>query len=63
MFCQVIADISHGDVDRIFEYSFDENCGVRKGSRVIVPFGKFTTEGFVIGISETSEYPPEKIKS
>ena len=63
MFCQVIVDISHGDVDRIFEYSFSEGCGVKLGSRVLVPFGRYSVEGFVIGISETSEFPPEKIKS
>ncbi len=63
MFCQVIVDISHADVDRIFEYSFSEGCGVKLGSRVLVPFGRHSVEGFVIGISETSEFPPEKIKS
>lgn len=62
MFCQVIVDISHGDVDRIFEYSFSEGCEVKLGSRVLVPFGRYSVEGFVIGISETSEFPPEKIK-
>ncbi len=63
MFCQVIVDISHADVDRIFEYSFSSGCKVKLGSRVLVPFGRYSVEGFVIGISETSEFPPEKIKS
>lgn len=62
MFCQVIVDISHGDVDRIFEYSFVEGCGVKLGGRVLVPFGRYSVDGFVIGVSETSEFPPEKIK-
>ena len=62
MYAEVIVDISHGDVDRIFEYSTD-NCGeVFVGSRVTVPFGRYTVEGIVMRLKENSEYPPEKIK-
>ncbi|MDE6356223.1 MAG: primosomal protein N' [Clostridia bacterium] len=60
MFAQVIVDIAHSQVDKIFEYSCPENLAV--GSRVKVPFGRTMLDGFVIGISETSEYPPEKVK-
>ena len=62
MYAEVIVDISHGDVDRIFEYSTD-GCGeVFVGSRVTVPFGRYTVEGIVMRLKESSEYPPEKIK-
>ncbi len=61
MFAEVIVDISHSDVDRIFEYSFDD-CGIVPGSRVVVPFSKYTVEGIVIKVKEKSEFPPEKIK-
>ncbi len=61
MFADVIVDIVHSDVDKIFEYSFDGDW-VKLGSRVVVPFGKNTLDGIVIGIKNTSQYPPEKIK-
>ena len=62
MFAEVIVDISHSEVDKVFEYSFDENCPVKLGSRVGVPFGKKCIEGIVIGIKNDSVYPKEKIK-
>ncbi len=61
MIAQVIVDIAHSDVDKIFDY----NClidGVSAGSRVIVPFGNTKIEGIVIGMSEKSSYPIEKLK-
>jgi len=60
VFAQVIVDIAHSQVDKIFEYSCSGDLAV--GSRVKVPFGKTSIDGFVIGISETSEFPPEKVK-
>ena len=60
MYAQVIVDIAHSQVDRIFEYS----CGddVNAGSRVKVPFGGRLVDGFIVGLSEKSNFPPEKIK-
>ena len=60
MFAQVIVDIAHSQTDKIFEYS----CGtdLKAGSRVKVPFGGRVIDGFVVGISEKSDFPPEKIK-
>lgn len=60
MFAQVIVDIAHTQVDRIFEYSCPDNVAV--GSRVKVPFGGRVIDGFVIGVSRTSSYPADKIK-
>lgn len=60
MYAQVIVDIAHGEVDKIFEYSCGEETAV--GSRVKVPFGGRVIDGFVIGVSRTSSYPPEKVK-
>ena len=62
MFAEVIVDISHQDVDKIFEYSFSD-CRIVPGSRVLVPFGTKTLEGIVVAIKENSVYPPEKIKA
>ncbi len=61
MFAQVIVDITNSEVDKIFEYSFSD-CRITLGSRVVVPFSNKAIEGIVIGVSEKSEYPPEKIK-
>lgn len=63
MYADVIVDISHSEVDRVFEYSLGNSENVVAGSRVTVPFGRFTVEGIVIRIKNSSEYPPEKIKS
>ncbi len=60
MYADVIVDIAHSEVDKIFEYSFES--GISKGCRVIVPFGNKVIEGIVMGIKEKSEYPPERIK-
>ncbi len=60
MFAQVIVDIAHSQVDRIFEYSCPD--GVKVGSRVKVPFGGRVIDGFVIGVSRASAYSPEKVK-
>ena len=61
MFADVIVDINNDEVDKIFEYSFDD-CGVFVGSRVLVPFGKKNIEGIIIQIKNQSNYPPEKVK-
>ena len=60
MFAQVIVDVAHGNVDKIFEYSCPENLAA--GARVKVPFGGRIIDGFVIGVSQTSAYPAEKLK-
>ena len=61
MIAKVIVDISASDVDKVFDYlSVD---GVEKGSRVHVPFGGRDIEGYVIGFSDTTDVPPDKLKS
>lgn len=63
MYANVIVDISHTQVDKVFEYRIPEQMNIMPGMRVAVPFGKMgETEGVVIGLTETAEYPPEKIK-
>lgn len=60
MYAQVIVDIAHSQVDRVFEYSCPPETEV--GCRVKVPFGGRVLEGFVIGLSETPSFAAEKIK-
>ncbi len=61
MIAEVIVDILHSNVDRIFEYSFDGD--VCPGARVTVPFGNKKIEGIVVNIKDRSDFPIEKIKS
>ena len=60
MFAQVIVDVAHSNVDKIFEYSCPD--GLTAGARVKVPFGGRVLDGFVIGVSPASAYPAEKVK-
>ena len=46
MVASVIVDISTAEIDRIFEYIAPDELGVKKGDRVLVPFGSKTIEGF-----------------
>lgn len=58
MIAQVIVDIAAKQTDRIFEYHIPESISdVEIGSRVFVPFGPRKLQGFVVGISKTSNYP------
>ena len=57
MIAEVIVDISTSEVDKVFDYSLDGSPDIRAGFRVLVPFGRMTVEGYVVGIKEKSEYP------
>ncbi len=66
MFADIIIDIKHEKLDRIFQYripgSLEEE--LRPGMEVLVPFGKGNriTKGYVTGISETCDYDLSKVK-
>lgn len=61
MIAKVIVDVAYSEVDRVFDYiSID---GVNEGDRVLVPFGRQTIEGFVVGFSSASDLPYEKLKA
>ena len=65
-YAQIIIDISHGRLDRPFTYRIPEALqnDLCLGSLVVVPFGKGDTKrkGYVIGFSNTCEYPDGKMK-
>ena len=61
MIAEVIVDITHSDVDKVFDYNIGE-LNVTVGTRVSVPFANRKIEGLVIGIKEKSDFPEEKIK-
>ena len=54
MVASVIVDISTAEIDKIFEYIAPESLGVKKGDRVLVPFGNKTIEGFCIDLSDSA---------
>ena len=66
MYAQVIVDITHEKLDKVFEYCipYELETLVNVGTEVVVPFGKGNreTNGYVIGITENCEYAPEKVK-
>lgn len=66
-YADVIIDIAHEKVDRVFQYRIPEELSeaVRPGVQVRVPFGRGNQEktGYVVDISEETDYPPEKIKA
>ncbi len=60
MIAKVIVDISNSQTDKIFDYEIPSNLDVRKGARVIVPFGPRRIEGFCIDIADESDVPSLK---
>ena len=52
--CEVIVDIAHANVDRLYSYRVPEGMLVSPGSHVLVPFGNGNRqrEGFVIRVME-----------
>lgn len=61
MFAKIIVDIASSNIDKIFDYKLYEPLPV--GTRVMVPFGNRKMEGYIIGLSETSDLDESKIKA
>ena len=65
-YADIIIDISHSAIDRVFQYRIGDAWKeqVQVGSLVTVPFGKGNAHrhGYVIGITQTPSYEPDKIK-
>ena len=65
-FVNVIVDISHEKVDRVFQYRIPERLqgSLQAGMQVEIPFGRGNrpTKGYVVGFADKPDYPPEKIK-
>ena len=55
MIAEVIVDVAHSEVDKIFDYLCDDS--VQAGCRVTVPFGRTYVAGFVMRIKPTSDFP------
>lgn len=65
MYAEVIVDIAHSAVDRLFTYLVPSELRVEAGQRVIVPFGggNRATEGFVLRIFDEYEDVGIQLKS
>ena len=65
-YADIIIDISHEALDRVFQYRVPLSLWkeVRPGSRVFVPFGRGNreTEGYVVAIRPEADYEESKIK-
>ena len=59
---RVIVDIASSLVDKIFDYILhDEEIEI--GTRVYVPFGKIQKEGYIVDITDHSDYDESKLKA
>lgn len=65
-YANIIIDISHEKVDRSFQYKIPETMlgRLETGMCVQVPFGRgsMQRQGYVIELTDRTEYPPEKLK-
>ena len=63
-YAQVIVDISLGRLDRTYTYRIPEALQdqIEIGTPVRVSFGRRDLHGYVIGLSDESDYDPQKIK-
>lgn len=66
MYANIIIDITHEKLDKIFQYAVPSRLegALAAGCEVEVPFGKGNrlTRGYVIGFAEQCDYDPAKIK-
>lgn len=63
MLAQVIVDIVHENVAHTFTYAIPEGMQLSVGQRVEVPFGPRRKEGVVVGFTDTTDVPPDKLRS
>lgn len=66
MFANIIVDITHEKLDKIFQYRVPSHLEgeLSVGMEVMIPFGKGNrrTKGYIIGFSETCDYDLSKVK-
>jgi primosomal protein N' (replication factor Y) len=65
MYAKVIVDVPSRQTNRPFDYKVPDqlNGVVEIGSRVLVPFGPRTVQGFVVELHPETEVNPDKLKS
>lgn len=63
MYASVVIDAVIGNDNPEFDYIIPEGMRALPGARILVPFGKTVTEGFVMRVSDTTNVPADKLKS
>lgn len=67
MFADIIIDIVHEAVDRIFEYRIPDHLEEKAalGKTVVIPFGagNRTRTGYIVGLKQQPDFDPSKIKA
>ena len=64
MIAEIIVDVMSSEVDRVFDYDIPSSLSdLSVGYRVLVPFGNRKIEGYVVNIKESTNCPPNKLKS
>ena len=66
-YANIIVDISHEKLDKIFQYAIPENLQEELQTGMVAEFpfgmGNRITKGYVVGITDQCEYDKSKIKS
>ena len=66
MYANIIIDISHERVDRVFQYRIPSELAgkVQAGSQVYIPFGAGSRirRGYVVELTEKAEFDEARIK-
>ncbi len=64
-YAQVIIDIAHTEVDRVFSYVVPEQMDIGVGQRVLVPFGRGNAhqEGYVVSLSDSVDVEADRLKA
>ena len=66
MYADIIVDITHEKLDKVFQYSIPSHLeGVLQvGTEVVVPFGRGNkeTKGYVVSFSGQADYDPDRMK-
>ena len=59
---KIIVDIASSLVDKVFDYILPDDSFV-VGMRVYVPFGKIIKEGYIVEVTDKSDYDESKLKA
>lgn len=63
MYASVVIDNVLANDDKIFDYCVPDSVDISIGSRVLVPFGPRSVEGFVLDLKNTTDVEGSKLKS
>ena len=62
-YCEVIIEIAHENVSRLFTYRVPEGMSLTPGTRVLVPFGPRQLEGYALRLKDDpGDMPPDRIR-